>query len=341
MKVAVFGTKPYDQDSLTAANQIHSLDLKFIEPRLTSHTAELARGCDAVCLFVNDHAGAASLKTLADLGVRFIAMRSAGYDRVDLEAAHQLGMRVVRVPAYSPHAVAEYTVALVMTLNRKIHRAYNRVREGNFSLNGLLGWDLYGKTVGLVGIGNIGYWTARAFKGFGCHVVAHDLRPSEQAKELGIEFVSLEEMLGRSDVVSLHVPLLQSTHHLMDAERLAMMKRGAILVNTSRGGLLDTQAAIDSLMSGRLAALAMDVYEGEGDLFFEDRSLSVNIDPKLTILTALPNVLVTGHQAFFTREALNTIAEVTLDNLATLERGETCPNEVLPAGPPPPPAPAG
>ncbi|MDZ7578706.1 MAG: 2-hydroxyacid dehydrogenase [Candidatus Nanopelagicales bacterium] len=333
MRIAVFGTKPYDVDSLTVANEAYSFDLRFIEARLTSQTAELARGCDAVCVFVNDHGNERVLKVLSDVGVKYIALRCAGFDRLNVEEAHRLGLKVVRVPSYSPHAIAEHTVALLLCLDRKIHRAYNRVREGNFALNGLLGWDLYGKTVGLIGTGNIGYWTAKAFKGFGCDVLAYDLYPTDQVRELGVEFVSHEELLARSDVVSLHVPLLPSTIHLMDAERIAMMKRGAILVNTSRGGLINTQAAIDALMSGQLSGLAIDVYEGEGDLFFEDRSSSVHIDPKLSILVSLPNVLVTAHQAFFTREALANIAEVTMENLAILDRGENCPNEVLPPKP--------
>ncbi|MDP4014501.1 MAG: 2-hydroxyacid dehydrogenase [Candidatus Nanopelagicales bacterium] len=333
MRIAVFGTKPYDVDSLTVANEAYSFELRFIEARLTSQTAELARGCDAVCVFVNDHGNERVLKALSDVGVKYIALRCAGFDRLNVEEAHRLGLKIVRVPSYSPHAIAEHTVALLLCLDRKIHRAYNRVREGNFALNGLLGWDLYGKTVGLIGTGNIGYWTAKAFKGFGCDVLAYDLYPTDQVRELGVEFVSHEELLARSDAVSLHVPLLPSTIHLMDAERIAMMKRGAILVNTSRGGLINTQAAIDALMSGQLSGLAIDVYEGEGDLFFEDRSSSVHIDPKLSILVSLPNVLVTAHQAFFTREALANIAEVTMENLAILDRGENCPNEVLPPKP--------
>ncbi|MDP3972029.1 MAG: 2-hydroxyacid dehydrogenase [Candidatus Nanopelagicales bacterium] len=326
MKVAVFGSKPYDRESLTKANEDHGQELVFIRPRLSPETAELARGCDAVCTFVNDDCGPESLERLHELGVRIVALRCAGFDRVDIETARRLGMTVVRVPSYSPHAIAEHALALVLALNRKIYRSYNRVREGNFSLNGLLGWDLYGKTVGLVGTGNIGYWAAKAFHGLGCEVIAHDLRPNEKVRELGVDFVSLEELLNRSKVVSLHVPLVASTYHLMNAERIALMRHDALLINTSRGGLLDTTAAIDALRHHRLGGLGIDVFEGEGNLFFEDRSLSTHVDLDLSVLMALPNVIVTAHQAFFTEEALANIGDVTLTNLDQLERGETCAN---------------
>jgi D-lactate dehydrogenase len=326
MKVAVFGSKPYDRESLTIANEQHGHDLLFIRPRLSPETAELARGCDAVCIFVNDDCGAQSLERLHELGVRIVALRCAGFDRVDIEAARQLGMTVVRVSSYSPHAIAEHALALALALNRKIHRSYNRVREGNFSLNGLLGWDFYGKTVGLVGTGNIGYWTARVFHGLGCDVLAHDLRPNEDVRGLGVDYVSLEELLDRSKVVSLHLPLGDSTYHLMNAERIALMHDDALLINTSRGGLLDTAAAIDALRHHRLGGLGIDVYEGEGSLFFEDRSMSPHVDIDLSVLMALPNVIVTAHQAFFTEEALANIGDVTLTNLDQLEHGEDCPN---------------
>lgn len=328
MRVAVFGAKPYDRESLTRANETHGQDLVFITPRLSPETTELARGCDAVCVFVNDDCGPETLQRLHDLGVRVVALRCAGFDRVDIETAGRLGMTVVRVPSYSPHAIAEHALALTLALNRKIYRAYNRVREGNSSLNGLLGWDLYGKTVGLVGTGNIGYWTARAFSGLGCEVLAHDLRPNEKVRELGVEFVSLEELLNRSKVVSLHVPLSEATYHLMNDERIGMMRPDAVLINTSRGGLVDTRAAIEALRHHRLGGLGIDVYEGEGNLFFEDRSLSTHVDVDLSVLMAMPNVIVTAHQAFFTEEALSNIGDVTLGNLDQLDRGETCPNAI-------------
>lgn len=328
MRTAVFGTKSYDRESLTVANETHSHDLTFIRPRLSPETAELARGCAAVCAFVNDDCGAESLESLHEIGVRFLALRCAGFDRVDVPAATRLGMTVVHVPSYSPHAIAEHALALVLALNRKTHWAYNRVRDGNFSLDGLLGWDMYGKTVGLVGTGNIGYWTAKAFTGLGCEVLAYDLRPNEQVRELGVGFVSLEELLRRSKVVSLHVPLTKDTHHLMNAQTIGMMRSDAVLINTSRGALIDTAAAISALRDRRLGGLGIDVYEGERHLFFEDRSLSSNVDIDLSVLLAIPNVIVTAHQAFFTAEALSNIAEVTLENLDQLERGEACPNVV-------------
>jgi D-lactate dehydrogenase len=275
----------------------------------------LAAGAEAACLFVNDRADDAAQVALRQGGVRLLALRSAGFNHVDLVAARRNGLSVARVPAYSPEAVAEHAVALIMTLNRHTHRAYNRVREGNFSLEGLLGFDLHGKTVGVVGTGQIGLAFARIMRGFGCRLVGHDPNPSPEAAALGIEMVPLPALLERSDVVSLHCPLTPATHHLIDAAALARMKRGAMLVNTSRGGILDTRAVVEALKAGHLGHLALDVYEEEADLFFEDLSGRVIQDDVFARLQTFPNVLITGHQGFFTAEAMRAIAETTVANL--------------------------
>jgi len=320
MRVAVFSTKPYDQESLTAANRQHGHELLFLEARLDATTVGLAQGHDAVCCFVNDELGAAVLRPLSAGGTGLVALRCAGFNNVDLPVAADLGLAVARVPAYSPHAVAEHAVALLLSLNRSIHRAHARVREGNFSLSGLLGFDLHGRTVGVVGTGRIGAVFARIMIGFGCRVLAHDPYPEPQVRALGVEYVGLERLLSESDIVSLHCPLTPDTHHLMDAAALARMRPGAMLVNTSRGALVDTQAVIQALKEGRLGALALDVYEEEGDLFFEDLSDRIITDDVFTRLLTFPNVLITSHQAFFTREALAQIAETTLGNVTSFAR---------------------
>ena len=319
MRIAVFNTKPYDQSFLEAANASHGFELVFLEAHLSPRTALLAQGCEAVCTFVNDPLPAATLTALHGLGVRLIALRCAGFNQVDLSAAARLGMTVARVPAYSPFAVAEHAVALILTLNRNIHRAYNGVREGNFQLEGLLGFDLHGKTIGVIGTGKIGAIFATIMRGFGTRVLAYDPYPNP---DIGVEYVTLEVLLGQSDVISLHCPLTPQTQHLMDARHLALLKRGAMLVNTSRGALIDTPAAIEALKSGQIGALALDVYEEEGDLFFENLSNSVIQDDVFSRLLTFPNVLITGHQAFFTREALENIARTTLQNVAAFASGE-------------------
>jgi D-lactate dehydrogenase len=281
----------------------------------------LAEGCEAACLFVNDRADAAALEALAAGGVRLLALRSAGYNHVDLVAAKRLGIAVGRVPAYSPEAVAEHAAALILALNRRICRAHARVREGNFALDGLLGFDLHGKTVGVVGTGQIGLAFARIMRGFGCAVLAFDPCPSDAAAGIGVRYVAMEELLAASDIVSLHCPLTEATRHLIDAAALARMKPGAMLVNTSRGAILDTRAVIGALKSGRLGYLALDVYEEEGPLFFEDRSATAIADDVFARLLTFPNVLITGHQAFFTAEAMRAIAEVTAENLESFARG--------------------
>lgn len=319
MRIAVFSTKPYDRRFLEAANA-GAHDFAWIEARLDAATARLAEGAEAACLFVNDRADAAALEALAAGGVKLLALRSAGFNHVDLAAAKRLGLAIGRVPAYSPEAVAEHAVALILTLNRRTHRAFNRVREGNFALEGLLGFDLHGRTVGIVGTGQIGVAFARIMAGFGCRLLGHDPQENPDCLALGLAYRPLESLLAESDIVSLHCPLTPATRHLMNAERLARMKRGAMLVNTSRGAILDTAAVIRALKSGRLGHLALDVYEEEEKLFFEDLSGSVIEDDVFARLLTFPNVLITGHQGFFTEEALRAIAETTLANVDAFAR---------------------
>ncbi|GIF13875.1 2-hydroxyacid dehydrogenase [Actinoplanes teichomyceticus] len=320
MRVAVFSTKPYDSRFLSEANHEAGHELTFLEPRLTPDTASLAVGCDAVCAFVNDDLGAPVLERLATAGVRMVALRSAGYNHVDLGAARRLGLAVTRVPGYSPYAVAEHCAGLVLALNRRIHRAYNRVREHNFALNGLLGFDLHGRTVGVVGTGKIGVCFIRIMAGFGCRVLATDPYPAREAIEAGATYVPLETLLAESDVVTLHCPLTPETHHLIDESRIAMMREGVMLINTSRGALVDTAAVIRGLMSGRIGHLGLDVYEEEAALFFEDLSDQVLSDDLFTRLVSFPNVLITGHQAFFTEDALRNIAASTIGSLTAYGR---------------------
>lgn len=321
MRIAVFSTRNYDRQTLTEANERHGHELVFFEPRLTSETAGLAEGFDAICPFVNDVLDAGVIETVADGGVRLLTLRSAGFNHVDLRAAAARGLTVTRVPAYSPYAVAEHAVGLILTLNRRLHRAYARVREGNFSLDGLLGFDIHGKTVGAIGTGRIGRVFCRIMAGFGCRVLAYDPVPSDEVREFGGEYVPLDELLAASDIVALHLPLTPETYHLIDDAAVARMKPGAMLVNTSRGALVDTRAVIEGLKSGRLGSLGLDVYEEEADLFFEDLSDTVIQDDVFARLLTFPNVLITGHQAFFTREALAGIAETTLGNATAIESG--------------------
>ncbi len=319
MQIAVFSTQPYDRRFLDEANDgVH--EITFLEPRLAPETAPLSATADAVCAFVNDDLGAEVIEMLAACGVRVIALRSAGFNHVDLDAAAALGIAVGRVPAYSPHAVAEHTLALILALNRKTHRAYNRVRDGNFALDGLLGFDLYGKTVGVVSTGNIGEVVARICVGFGCRVLAHDPVPKASCCALGVEYVDMGTLLGASDVVTLHCPLTHDTCYLIDEAALAQMKPGAMLINTSRGALIDTRAVIDALKTGRLGSLGLDVYEEEEDLFFRDLSSRIIPDDVFARLLTFPNVLITAHQAFFTEEALTAIAGTTIANITAFER---------------------
>ncbi len=345
MQIAVFSAKAHDRQFLDAANARSGHVLHYLESRLDRHTATLACGRTAVSLFVNDRADAASLTALADVGVRLVTLRCAGYNHVDLATARALGLTVTHVPDYSPHAVAEHTVALLLALVRRIPHAYSRVREGNFAIDGLLGFDLHGKTAALVGAGRIGLAVGRILRGFGLRVLAYDPRPTEEARAAGLEFGPLEAVLGAADVVSLHCPLLPNTRHLINRATLGWMKRGAILLNTSRGGLLDTRAVAEALETGRLAALGLDVYEDEAAMFHEELSGQAGCDELLARLIALPNVLVTGHQAFFTREAMAVIAAGTMAAVEAFAAGRPYPHTLTAPGASsgrvPPPAPHG
>jgi D-lactate dehydrogenase len=323
MRIAFYDTKPYDRDYFGRASGADRLDWHFHEFRLSTETAGTALGAQVVCVFVNDRLDRACLDALAGHGVKLVALRCAGFNNVDLRAAKARGLAVTRVPAYSPHAVAEHAVALLLTLNRKIHRAYNRVRELNFSLSGLVGFDLHGKTVGIIGSGRIGRAAAQIFRGFGCRVLASDSFPSaDWASAHGVEYVAQDGLLASSDVISLHVPLTPETHHLVNAATLARMKPGAYLINTSRGKLVDTTSLIQALKSGHLGGVALDVYEEEEGLFFEDLSGEVLQDDDLSRLLTFPNVLITAHQGFLTHEALSEIARVTVDNVGRLQSGD-------------------
>jgi D-lactate dehydrogenase len=330
MDIAVFDTHRFDRSALTRANERFSHALSFFEPRLTAETASLARGFGAVCSFVNDKLDRRALEILGRAGVRLIALRSAGYNHVDLLAAHELGLPIVRVPEYSPYAVAEHAVALMLSLNRKTHRAYARVRDGNFALDGLIGFDLHGKTFGIVGLGKIGLAVAAIMRGFGCQVLAHDVAlDAARAGELGVRPATLPELYRESDILSLHAPLTPATHHLINREAFALMKQGVILINTSRGALIDSQALIAALKSGHVGAAGLDVYEEEEGIFFQDLSEQVLQDDTLARLLTFPNVLITAHQGFLTHEALANIAETTLANVAAFERGGPLENEVI------------
>lgn len=320
--VAVFDTKSYDREHLEAAARDTPVRYRFLEHRLAADTAATAAAADAVCVFVNDRVDRACLDKLRLLGVRLVALRCAGFNNVDLAAAAEYGITVVRVPAYSPHAVAEHTLALLLALNRRIPRAYNRVREQNFSLGGLVGFDLHGKTVGLVGTGKIGKLTAALFAGFGMRLLVSDAYPDHDwAARIGATYVPFEQLLAESDIVSLHLPLTPQSRHLLNPTTFALMKRGAYVVNTSRGALIDAKALIRTLKSGHLGGAALDVYEEEEGVFFEDHSDDVLADDTLARLTTFPNVLITAHQAFLTAEALTAIAGVTTQNLTRLHAG--------------------
>lgn len=321
--VAFYDTKPYDRDYFQRTEHANQLGWRFHEFRLNAATAASASGARSVCVFVNDRVDRACLMLLAELGVRHVALRCAGFNNVDLVAARELGVAVTRVPAYSPHAVAEHTLALLLALNRKVHRAYNRVRELNFSLNGLVGFDLHGKTAGVVGTGKIGHITAGILRGFGMNVLAYDPFPSpDWACDAGVTYTDFDTLLASSDVVTLHLPLTPQSHHLISAASIARMRPGAVLVNTSRGKLVDTTAVIEALKSGQLGGVALDVYEEEEGIFFEDHSGEVLQDDELSRLLTFPNVLITAHQAFLTREALGEIARVTTTNIHRQEAGE-------------------
>lgn len=323
MKVALYDAKPYDQEFFLKAARDREISFVFHHFRLSESTAATAAGCRAICVFVNDQVNRPCLEVLAREGVQLIALRCAGFNQVDLKAAAEYGIRIVRVPAYSPHAVAEHAIALLLTLNRRIHRAYNRVREHNFSLNGLVGFDLHGRTAGIIGTGKIGRITAEILRGFGMEVLAYDLHPDEAWAEANrVTYLPLEALLCRSDVISLHTPLTPETHHLINREAIARMKDGAYLINTSRGKLIETGALIEALKMKKLGGVALDVYEIEEGVFFEDLSHDVLLDDDLARLVSFPNVLVTSHQGFLTSDALTEIARVTTENLLHFEKGD-------------------
>jgi len=325
MKVAVFSTKSYDEHFLREAGARAGHELTFFEPRLSERTCRLAEGFPAVCAFVHDQLSAAVLECLAASGTRLVAMRCAGFNNVDLRAAERLGVSVARVPAYSPHAVAEHTVGLILALSRRLYKAFNRVREGNFNLEGLLGMDVHDKTAGVVGTGRIGAIVARILLGFGCEVLCHDVREDPQTVAAGARYVPKGELLAQSDILTLHCPLMPQTHHMIDEDALSAMKDGVMLVNTSRGALVDTRAAIRALKSGKIGALGLDVYEEEADLFFEDLSDRVIQDDVFARMLTFPNVLITGHQAFFTQGAMEAIAAETIENITAFEQGRQAP----------------
>jgi D-lactate dehydrogenase len=327
MNVAVFSTKPYDERFLTAAAEGHGHALTFFEDRLNAKSAPLAAGFDAVCAFVNDDLGAATVTTLAAGGTRLILLRCAGFNQVDLKAASLSGLSVRRVPAYSPYAVAEFAIGLILALNRKYHRAFNRVREGNFGIDGLLGFDLNGSTVGIVGTGKIGLLTAKPLAAMGCRILGCDPYPSEEFRAVGT-YVDRETLLAEADIVSLHCPLTPDSRHLIGTGTLGKMKRGVMLINTSRGALVDARALIEALKSGQVGAVGLDVYEQEAEFFYEDLSNEIIKDDVLQRLVSFPNVIITSHQAFFTETALRNIAETTIRNLDDFDAGRSSANEV-------------
>ncbi len=329
MRVAVFSSKPYDEKYLAAAAEGTDQQLDFFEARLNCDHAPLASGYDAVCAFVHDELNADVLRKLAEGGTRFVALRAAGFNNVDLKVAQELGIKIGRVPAYSPYAVAEHSVALILSLLRRTNRAYNRVRDGNFSLDGLLGYDLHGRCVGVIGTGRIGTVFATIMAGFGCRLMAYDPFPNDTVCDLGARYVELPELFAESEIIALHAPLTAETHHLVNRGSLALVRPGVMIVNTSRGGLIDTEAAIEALKDGRIGYLGLDVYEEEDALgFFEDLSQDIIQDDTFARLLTFPNVLITAHQAFFTEDALANIAESTVANLTAFERDGAPVNEV-------------
>lgn len=331
MKVAFFDTHAFERNVFNKENAInHHHEITYFETRLTEQTVNLAENFNCVCAFVNDRMDKKVIQKLAEGGTKLIALRSAGFNNVDLLAAQEHGLTVVRVPEYSPYAVAEHAVALMLTLNRKIHRAYNRVREANFSLNDLVGFDLHKKTVAIAGTGKIGTVLAKIMLGFGCQVLAYDLVQNPELIKLGVQYVTFEELLKKSDIISLHVPLNKSTKHIINEKAISMMKPGVMLINTGRGALIDTPALIQSLKTGHIGYAGLDVYEEEEGIFFEDHSSHILQDDTLARLLTFPNVLLTSHQAFLTNEALNNIAQTTLINMSNYEAGEILSNEVRP-----------
>ncbi len=330
MKIVSYSTKQYDRKHMEQVNQNSGFNfsIEYFDFPLTVQTAKNAVGADAICIFVNDEANRAVLEELAALNIRILALRCAGFNNVDLQAAKELGIQVVRVPAYSPEAVAEHAVGMMLCLNRRIHRAYQRTRDANFSLEGLTGFNMHNRTAGIIGTGKIGQATLRILKGFGMRLLAHDPYPNQAVLDLGAEYVDLDTLYEQSDIISLHCPLTPENHHLLDENAFKKMKNGVMIINTSRGALVDSVAAINALKSQKIGALGMDVYENERDLFFEDKSNDVIQDDVFRRLSSCHNVLFTGHQAFLTEEALTSISQTTLNNIRQISCGEICPNVV-------------
>ena len=328
MKVAFFSTKSYDREYFDKFNEQYQHELTYFEAPLNKDTANLTQGFNAICVFVNDKVDRDAINRIAENGIKVIALRSAGYNNVDIEVANECDIKVFRVPAYSPEAVAEHAVALILTLNRKTHKAYNRIRESNFSVERLTGFNLHGKTVGVVGTGKIGAAFCKIMQGFGCTVMAYDVQASKELNQTGIQYVSFDELLAASDIISLHCPLTPDTQHLINKEALSKMKKGAMLINTSRGAVIKTNDVIQALKSEKLGYLGLDVYEQEEHLFFRDLSESIIHDDEIARLMTFPNVLITAHQGFFTKEALEEIATITLQNISDFEKGVPNDNEV-------------
>ena len=328
MKVACFSTKSYDRQSFDRALTDSEHSFGYFEVKLDLHTFSLAEGHQAICSFVNDQIDEAMMKKLDHLGIKLIALRCAGYNQIDLKAAAAHGIKVVRVPAYSPEAVAEHAFALILTLSRKTHKAYNRVRENNFSLEGLTGVNIHGKTVGVIGTGAIGRAFCRIAKGFGCRILAYDVIENEEMKQMGVTYLPLAEVLASSYIISLHCPLTPETYHLINAKSIALMRDGVALINTSRGALIETKAVIKALKNKKIGYLGIDVYEQEENIFFKNLSEEIMQDEQIARLMTFPNVLVTGHQAFLTKEALEQISKTTLENITAFEKGEELANEV-------------
>lgn len=328
VKVALFDAKPYDREYFEKVNQDYGFNIKYFTSHLNGETVNLTEGFECICIFVNDEVGAEVAEHLYHKGVKLIALRSAGYNNVDLPAVYKK-IHVVRVPAYSPHAVGEHAVALMLALNRKTHKAYYRIRENNFAINGLMGFDMYGKTAGIIGTGRIGQVVIRILNGFGMKVLAYDSYPNlSLAKDLNFTYTDLEELYNRSDIISLHCPLTKETYHLIDRQSIACMKDEVMIINTSRGQLIDTRALIEGLKSGKIGCAGLDVYEEESDYFFEDLSQTYIADDVLARLLTFNNVLITSHQGFFTREALLNIATTTLENIKLFFTGGALPNEI-------------
>ncbi len=328
-KIAFFDSKSYDKDTFEKVNKNFGFDIHYYKERLSMNTVSLTQGVDAVCIFVNAECDARVIERMAQNGVKLIALRCAGFNNVDIKAARQYGIKVVRVPAYSPHAVAEYAVTLMMALNRKVYRSVYRTREGNFKLNGLLGFDMYGKTAGLIGMGRIAKELIKILKGFGMNVVAYDLYPDEAfAKEYQVKMVTLDELYEQSDIISLHCPLTDETKFIINNESITKMKYGVMIINTGRGKLIKTEDLIDGLRSHQIGSAGLDVYEEEANYFYEDRSDKMIDDDKLALLLMMPNVIITSHQAFFTQEATHNIAVTTLQNILDFAEDKPLVNEV-------------